>query len=69
MNNQQSQRDRFKEAARQVGADESDDALDRAFGALDLKRVSEAHHASDCSIHNAPAYPLGACDCGFKAER
>jgi hypothetical protein len=21
-------------------------------------------HASDCAIHNAPAYPPGECDCG-----
>ncbi len=32
-----SQADRFKEAARQIGADESDDALDRAMDRLDLK--------------------------------
>lgn len=32
-----SQLDRFKEAGRRVGADESDDALDRAFGKLDLR--------------------------------
>lgn len=32
-----SQLARFQEAARQVGADESDDALDRAMGKLDLR--------------------------------
>ena len=21
-------------------------------------------HASDCAVHNAPAYPIGECDCG-----
>ena len=21
-------------------------------------------HASDCAVHNAPAYPAGECDCG-----
>jgi hypothetical protein len=21
-------------------------------------------HASDCAVHNEPAYPAGACDCG-----
>lgn len=21
-------------------------------------------HASDCAVHNAPAYPAGPCDCG-----
>ena len=24
-------------------------------------------HASDCSIHNGPAYPPGPCDCGADA--
>lgn len=23
-------------------------------------------HASDCSVHNEPAYPNGSCDCGMK---
>ncbi len=31
------QLERFKEAARALGADESDDALDRAMAKLDLK--------------------------------
>lgn len=31
------QAERFKEAARELGADESDDALDRAMDRLDLK--------------------------------
>lgn len=22
------------------------------------------NHASDCAIHNEPAYPAGPCDCG-----
>jgi hypothetical protein len=27
-------------------------------------------HASDCAVHNAPAYEPGHCDCGAaKAER
>ncbi len=34
--------DQFKEAARELGADESDDALDRVMGKLDLKRKPEA---------------------------
>lgn len=33
-----SQRDRFKEAAREIGADMSDDALDKVMGRLDLKK-------------------------------
>ena len=35
------QLDRFKEAARDLGADESDDALDRIRGKLDLKKKPE----------------------------
>ncbi len=35
------QTDRFKEAARELGADESDDALDRIMGKLDLKKKPE----------------------------
>lgn len=35
------QSDRFKEAARKAGADESDDAIDRAFGKLDLRHKPE----------------------------
>lgn len=58
------QSEKFKEAARELGADESPDALDRIMGKLDLKRKSEAQHASDCALHNAPAYEAGACDCG-----
>lgn len=36
------QTERFKQAARELGADESDDALDRVMGRLDLKRKPEA---------------------------
>lgn len=39
--NSQNQHDRFKEAARELGADESDDALDRIMGKLDLKKTPE----------------------------
>lgn len=37
----QHQLDSFAETARKIGADESDDALDRALGKLDLKRKPE----------------------------
>lgn len=37
-----SQAARFREAARQVGADESDDALDKVMGKLDLTKKPEA---------------------------
>lgn len=37
----ESQLGKFKEAARDLGADESDDALDRIMGKLDLKKKPE----------------------------
>ncbi|NBE08118.1 hypothetical protein [Paragemmobacter ruber] len=42
MSGKQSQSDRFKQAARELGVDEADDALDRVMGKLDLKRKPEA---------------------------
>ena len=41
MRDSKSQPDRFKEAAREVGADQSDDALDRIMGKLDLTKKPE----------------------------
>jgi hypothetical protein len=35
------QKDRFRLAARELGADESDDALDRVMGKLDLKKPKD----------------------------
>jgi hypothetical protein len=37
----QKQSDAFKETARNLGADESDDALDRIMGKLDLTKKPE----------------------------
>ena len=37
----QSQIDRFKEVAREIGADESDDAQDKIMGDLDLTKKSD----------------------------
>ena len=39
---QTDQLDRFKRKARELGADESPDALDRSFDKLDLKQRKEA---------------------------
>ncbi len=36
------QLERFREMAREVGADESPDALDRAFGKFDPKKTPKA---------------------------
>ena len=38
---EQSQMDRFREAARELDADESPDPLDRIMGKLDLKKKAE----------------------------
>jgi hypothetical protein len=39
--NQKSQPDRFREAAREAGADEADDAMDKAMSKLDLTKKPE----------------------------
>lgn len=42
MNTKESQLDQFKDAAKNLGADESEDALDRIMGKLDLKKKLDA---------------------------
>lgn len=42
MTDEENQLERFKEAAKELGADTSDDALDKILGKLDLKRKPEA---------------------------
>ncbi len=27
-------------------------------------KMEKSKHASDCAVHNAPALPIGPCDCG-----
>lgn len=29
----------------------------------------ECKHSSDCAVHNAPAYPVGECDCAVRFQR
>ncbi len=62
------QADRFKQAAKDVGADESEAAFERV-----LKRIASvaksAVHASDCSEHDAPALEPGPCTCGATKAR
>lgn len=69
MEKERIQLDRFRDAARELGADESPDALDRVMGRLDLtkKPAEDLVHLSDCALHNAPARLPGECDCGFTA--
>lgn len=57
-----SQRDRFEQAARELGVE-----LDEASLRATLRIVAQpkaVSHASDCALHNAPAYEPGNCDCG-----
>lgn len=66
------QHERFKEAAREHGADKNAEAFERAFGKIvppkkPQSKASAVTHASDCAIYNAPAIEPGPCDCG--AER
>lgn len=70
--NEKPQHERFKEAAREIGADESGKAFEGAFGKIVppkkvQSKASRSVHASDCAIYNAPATEPGPCDCG--AER
>lgn len=37
--------------------------LEAALESAQQRAMTE--HASDCSVHNGPAYPAGPCDCGF----
>lgn len=64
----ESQSDRFKQAAKDVGADESEAAFEEK-----LKRIASAPksvvHASDCSEHDAPALEPGPCTCGAAKVR
>lgn len=53
----QSQSKKFKQVARKLGADESDDALDRAIGRLKLKdKAPTKRSASDQEDNSSPDY-------------
>ena len=43
MMNEKTQLDKFKETAREIGADTSDDALDKVMGKMDLKKKPEVN--------------------------
>jgi hypothetical protein len=63
---------KFKEAARALETDEDEDKFNST-----LKTIAQASgearavvHASDCALHDAPAYEAGSCTCGaLKAGR
>ena len=57
-----SQSDRFIDAARELGCDESEEAFAEVVRQVAGHRHIE--HASDCAVCDAPAYQAGACTCG-----
>jgi hypothetical protein len=52
--------------------DEAWEEMERQQGAggfpAKRKMAADKLHWSDCAVHNAPAYPAGACDCGVAQE-
>jgi hypothetical protein len=57
---------RFDEMSRKLGCDEDDATFDK-----NLKKIASAKpviHASDCAVHDAPAYEPGRCTCGAEAK-
>ena len=59
-----SQSQKFKDLAREAECDEDEQKFDNTL--MQIAKGPEAKtttHASDCAVHNAPAYKAGACDC------
>lgn len=55
------QSQKFIDTARELGADEDEGAFEAK-----LRNIASytPGHASDCAVHNAPAYEPGRCTCG-----
>ena len=70
-----SQLEKFREAAREHETDDSEDAFDArlklvASASKAPKNETRAEaHASDCAVHNMPAYSAGECTCGATTAR
>jgi hypothetical protein len=58
-----SQVDQFRAVARSLECDDSEQRFNAALGMIARQKTS-VHHASDCAVHNGPAYEEGPCDCG-----
>jgi hypothetical protein len=62
----------FRKAARELGCDDDEERFQGVLKKLGRQK-GEARavvHASDCAVHDAPAYEAGPCNCGaIKAER
>lgn len=68
----QDQIQKFRELAREIECDEDENHFNSALDSI-ARHQGEARavvHASDCAVHDAPAYDAGPCTCGLvKAGR
>ena len=62
------QADKFKDLARELECDEDEKAFEEKLRQV-AKPEARLIHASDCAMHNAPAFKAGACDCGASTTR
>ena len=44
-------------------------AIREALNGCQCQECQTALHASDCAVHNEPAYPKGQCNCGAQPEQ
>lgn len=65
---EKSQADRFKQAAKEVGADESEAAFEDKLRLI-ASAPKAVLHDSDCRVHDAPARKPGRCTCGAVKAR
>ena len=67
-----SQIEKFRETARTLETNEDEASFNSTLQTI-VRAKGEARavaHASDCAVHDAPAYKAGACTCGAsKAEQ
>lgn len=64
----ESQAARFKQAAKEVGADESEAAFEDKLRLI-ASAPKPVLHDSDCRVHDAPARKPGRCTCGAVKAR
>lgn len=44
-------------------------AIKEALSSCQCQECKVVLHASDCAVHNEPAYPKGECDCGAQSAQ
>ena len=49
--------------------DEARTAIKEALSSCQCPECKVVLHASDCAVHNEPAYPKGECNCGAQPEQ